>query len=77
MIEDCTTCHFAAWPEHPSGRRIFHRGTCAVAVLIPRAYVDLRGDMPRRGDISKYTCQRATCMCYKKMTAKARRKLIA
>ena len=76
MKKDCTTCHFATWPIHPSGRRIFHQGGCSVAVLIPRSYTDLRGDMPKRKDISKYTCMKQTCMCYRKESKKAGRKLV-
>ncbi|KKM90223.1 hypothetical protein LCGC14_1240730 [marine sediment metagenome] len=76
MKKDCTTCHFAEWPTEPSGRRRFHQGACSVAVLIPRAYRDMRGDMPQRSDISKYTCNEARCMCYKKEGKKSLDKAI-
>jgi len=68
MDRQCKTCHFASWPTTRTGRRMFASGTCTVVALIPRAYADLRGDMPQRRDISKYT--KAPCMCWKKDTRK-------
>lgn len=56
-IKNCTTCTWAEWQLHPSGKRkLESHAKCTVLVDdLPHSFSNYRGDMPERGHVTKYT----------------------
>ncbi len=54
-MKNCTTCRYAFFETRPSGRRNLNYGHCNVPIELPFSFADLRGDMPSKRSISKYT----------------------
>lgn len=66
--KNCTNCKHSEWLRHDSGKRkLEYAGECNYQVKIPFAFKDMRGDMPHRNDISKWTCRDKICPCWGKI----------
>jgi len=71
MKQSCTNCGWAEYKRQPSGRRILDQQIkCTCDITLPLSYCDYRGDMPLKRDVSKYTCLRNECQCWKPASQK-------
>ncbi len=62
MKKNCTNCQNAEFETKPSGKRNLKVGECTFEPLIPHSFLSLRGDMPYKRNISKYT--KPDCPCW-------------